>query len=78
MNSFYNDKKTIGNNEMKIAFLRGSDLSTIVTSTGASFLKYKDKIIVVVSHRKDNIDLFDTYIELQHGKIHTYLSKSKH
>lgn len=41
------------------------------------FQKYKEKIIVVVSHRKDNIDLFDTYIELQHGKIHTYLSKSK-
>lgn len=41
------------------------------------FKKYAKKIIVVVSHRKDNIDLFDTFIELKHGKIHTYLSKSK-
>ena len=29
---------------MTIAFLRGSELSTIVTNSGASFLKYKDKI----------------------------------
>lgn len=40
------------------------------------FKIYSKKMIVVVSHRKDNIDLFDTYIELQNGKIHTYLSKS--
>lgn len=41
------------------------------------FKLYNDKIIIVVSHRKDNLDLFDTYIELQNGKISTYLSKSK-
>ena len=41
------------------------------------FKLYAKKMIVVVSHRKENIDLFDTYIELQKGKIHTYLSKSK-
>lgn len=40
------------------------------------FKLYSKKIIIVVSHRKDNIDLFDTYIELKNGKIHTKLSKS--
>lgn len=40
------------------------------------FKLYSNKIIIVVSHRKDNIDLFDTYIEVANGKIHTYLKKS--
>ena len=30
---------------MNIAFLRGSRLSSIVTNTGASYIKYKDKIV---------------------------------
>lgn len=41
------------------------------------FKLYSHKIIVVVSHRNDNMDLFDTYIELENGKIHKYLQKSK-
>lgn len=40
------------------------------------FQTYSKKIIVVVSHRKDNMDLFNTYIEMRNGKIHTHLSKS--
>ncbi len=31
--------------KMNIAFLRGSRLSSIVTNTGASYIKYKDKIV---------------------------------
>lgn len=40
------------------------------------FKYYSDKIILVVSHRKDNLDLYDTYIEMQKGKIKKYLRKS--
>ena len=40
------------------------------------FKYYSNKIILVVSHRKDNIDLYDTYIEMQKGKIKKYLRKS--
>ena len=40
------------------------------------FKYYSNKIIVVVSHRKDNLDLYDTYIEMQKGKIKKYLRKS--
>lgn len=36
-----NDQST----KMNIAFLRGSKISSIVTNTGATYLKYKDKII---------------------------------
>lgn len=31
--------------------------------------KYFDKTIIVVSHRLDNLDLYNHYIELNHGKI---------
>lgn len=40
------------------------------------FKYYSDKIILVVSHRKDNLDLYDTYIEMQKGRIKKYLQKS--
>lgn len=33
------------------------------------FKKYKDKIIIVVSHRNNNIDLFDRLIEIKDGQI---------
>ncbi len=33
------------NDEFNIALLKGSNLSTIITNNGASYLKYKDKII---------------------------------
>ncbi len=33
------------------------------------FKKYHDKIIIVVSHRKDNLDLFSRIIEFENGKI---------
>ena len=33
------------------------------------FKKYHDKIIIVVSHRKNNLDLFNRFIELEDGKI---------
>lgn len=51
VSSTYTDREVLenenikNNNELAIAFLRGSELSTIVTNTGASFLKYNDKII---------------------------------
>lgn len=32
-------------NKLNIAFLKGSNLSTMITNSGASFLKYKDKIV---------------------------------
>ena len=35
------------------------------------FKSYHDKIIIVVSHRKNNLDLFDKIIELENGKIKT-------
>ena len=40
------------------------------------FKYYSDKIILVVSHRKDNLDLYDTYIEMQKGRVKKYLQKS--
>ena len=45
--SDYSDKEYMQykTDDMSIAFLRGSEISTIVTNTGASFLKYNDKII---------------------------------
>ena len=33
------------------------------------FNNYKDKIVIVVSHRLDNLDLFDRYIKMHSGKI---------
>ena len=33
------------------------------------FLYYKNKTIIVVSHRLDNLDLFDQYIKLSKGKV---------
>lgn len=33
------------------------------------FIKYKDKTIIFISHRLDNIDLFDQKIKLEEGKI---------
>ena len=33
------------------------------------FQRYKTKTIICVSHRKDNLDLFDQYINLKNGKI---------
>lgn len=45
----YADKKYITPNDasykLNIAFLKGSNLTTMITNNGASFLKYKDKIL---------------------------------
>ena len=44
----YSDRKTLDedkSNNMSIAFLKGSQLSTMITSTGADYLRYKDKIV---------------------------------
>ena len=30
---------------------------------------YKSKTIIYISHRLDNLDLFDKYIKLQKGKV---------
>ncbi len=41
------------------------------------FKKYPDKTIIVVSHRLDNLDLYNHYIELSHGKIVKDVNKSE-
>jgi len=33
------------------------------------FSNYKEKTIIVVSHRFDNVDLFDRVIKLENGKV---------
>ncbi|MBR3362800.1 MAG: peptidase domain-containing ABC transporter [Bacilli bacterium] len=33
------------------------------------FQKYKNKTIIIVSHRLDNLDLFDEYIKLDNGQV---------
>mgnify|MGYP002624689929 CR=1 FL=1 len=40
------------------------------------FKRYQDKIIIVVSHRNNNLDLFDRYIEIKNGKIINDVSKT--
>lgn len=47
VNSKYGDKNTLlaDNDDMSIAFLRGAELSTVITSDGSSYIKYKDKIL---------------------------------
>lgn len=39
------------------------------------FNKYQDKTIIVVSHRNNNIDLFDRVIEIKEGKINKDIKK---
>ena len=34
--------------------------------------RYKNKTIIYVSHRRDNLDLFDRLVEINDGKILTY------
>lgn len=41
------------------------------------FTLYKDKLIIVVSHRLDNIDLFERVIKLNDGKVIFDLKKNK-
>lgn len=33
------------------------------------FERYPDKTIIIITHRMDNLDLYDRFIELSHGKI---------
>ena len=33
------------------------------------FKEYKEKTILIASHRLDNLDLFDHYIKLEKGKV---------
>ncbi len=40
------------------------------------FKKYKNKTIIIVSHRLDNIDLFDQMIRLEEGKVITDESRN--
>ncbi len=39
------------------------------------FLKYKDKTIIIISHRHDNMDLFNHVVELDNGVIRKDLKK---
>ena len=41
------------------------------------FKKYKDKTIIIVSHRLDNMDLYDMVIELEKGKIKEALKRNE-
>lgn len=41
----YVDENPEFKQDLNIAFLRGSNMSELITNTGASFIKYKDKII---------------------------------
>lgn len=41
------------------------------------FKKYFNKTIIVVSHRLDNLDLYNHYIELSHGKIVKDVNKNE-
>lgn len=41
------------------------------------FKKYSDKTIIVVSHRLDNLELYNHYIELSHGKIVKDVNKNE-
>ena len=38
---------------------------------------YHDKTIIVVSHRIDNLDLFDRFIEIANGQIKTNVIKEE-
>ena len=40
------------------------------------FKKYGGKTIIFVSHRQDNLDLFDKLIQIKDGKILTYTERS--
>ena len=31
--------------------------------------KYSDKTIIYISHRLDNLDLFEKYVKIQNGKV---------
>ena len=55
-------------------------LSQVDTSMERRILKnifryYKDKTFIIVSHRKDNLDLFDRVIEMKQGSIVLDVSK---
>ena len=55
---------------MNIAFLRGSGVSSIVTNTGATYLKYKDKIINRQSYSDvDNTGNYIYITDLTAGKM---------
>ena len=41
------------------------------------FSKYHDKTIIIVSHRLDNLDLYDRNIEIKDGKIVKDVKKSE-
>ncbi len=40
------------------------------------FSKYPDKIIVVVSHRKENMDLYDLVVQMEKGKVVDCIERS--
>ncbi len=70
----YADKKFAtlddASTKMNIAFLRGSRLSSIVTNTGATYLRYKDKIVNRQSY--SDVDSTGNYIyitDLTSGKM---------
>ena len=41
------------------------------------FSKYPDKTIIVVSHRRENLDLFDQTLYFSQGKLLQNLSKQR-
>ena len=40
------------------------------------FEKFKDKTIIIISHRLENMDLFDQVVELNNGKITNNLTRN--
>ena len=40
------------------------------------FQKYKQQTIIIVSHRLDNVDLFNKLVELENGKIKQVVNKN--
>ena len=49
--------------------LNQTDISTERKILKNLINKYKDKIIIYVTHRKNNIDLFDRFINIEKGEI---------
>ena len=43
----------------------------------SAFSKYSDKTIIIVSHRLNNLDLYDRNIEIKGGKIVKDVKKSE-
>lgn len=58
----YVDENSDFKHDFKIALLRGGNMTEIITNTGASFIKYKDKI--VNKHRYTEVDSTGNFVYL--------------